>query len=221
MKQIVAAAVALIGALLTPGAALASVTPSAYCIDRDYYLRGISAWDLPGLPVHLTGDARLCIAGGVPSQPVAALAVVPDGEEGYWSLGEAGEVKARGGARFLGEVPAGTAGRVVDIAASPTGRGYWLVAADGGVFAFGDATFFGSAASVVLAEPVVAISAMPTGGGYVLASRDGGVFAYGDAPYLGSPSVYHPVLPVVDIALTGSGRGYWLITSVLPWPLER
>jgi len=30
------------------------------------------------------------------------------------------------------------------------GRGYWLVASDGGVFAFGDATFFGSAATLAL-----------------------------------------------------------------------
>ena len=33
---------------------------------------------------------------------------------------------------------------IVGIAATPTGRGYWLVSADGGVFAFGDAAFFGN-----------------------------------------------------------------------------
>lgn len=32
---------------------------------------------------------------------------------------------------------------VVGIAATPTGQGYWLVCADGGVFAFGDAQFHG------------------------------------------------------------------------------
>jgi hypothetical protein len=30
------------------------------------------------------------------------------------------------------------------MAPTPGGRGYWLVAADGGVFAFGDARFCGS-----------------------------------------------------------------------------
>jgi hypothetical protein len=30
------------------------------------------------------------------------------------------------------------------MAASPTARGYWFVAADGGVFGFGDARFYGS-----------------------------------------------------------------------------
>ena len=33
---------------------------------------------------------------------------------------------------------------IVGIASTPTGRGYWLVAADGGVFAFGDATYLGN-----------------------------------------------------------------------------
>lgn len=33
---------------------------------------------------------------------------------------------------------------IVGIAATPSGKGYWLVAADGGVFAFGDAGWFGN-----------------------------------------------------------------------------
>jgi hypothetical protein len=30
------------------------------------------------------------------------------------------------------------------MAASPSGNGYWIVAADGGVFSYGDAPFYGS-----------------------------------------------------------------------------
>lgn len=33
---------------------------------------------------------------------------------------------------------------VIGMAATPTGKGYWLVCADGGVFTFGDAEFFGN-----------------------------------------------------------------------------
>ena len=33
---------------------------------------------------------------------------------------------------------------IVGMAATPTGKGYWLVAGDGGVFTFGDAHFYGS-----------------------------------------------------------------------------
>ena len=35
---------------------------------------------------------------------------------------------------------------VVSAVATPSGEGYWLVAADGGVFCFGDAVFRGSPA---------------------------------------------------------------------------
>jgi hypothetical protein len=57
----------------------------------------------------------------------------------------------------------------VDITMTPSGMGCWLVAADGGVFSFGDAGFFGSAVGFGSAEqPIAAIAASPEGGGYWL-----------------------------------------------------
>jgi hypothetical protein len=47
------------------------------------------------------------------------------------------------------------------MAATPDGKGYWLVAADGAVFPFGDAEGAGSAAGTTLAQPVVGIEAKP------------------------------------------------------------
>jgi hypothetical protein len=44
---------------------------------------------------------------------------------------------------------------IVGMAPSPTNRGYWLVASDGGIFAFGDAPFVGSAGGQALSAPVV------------------------------------------------------------------
>ena len=44
------------------------------------------------------------------------------------------------------------------MAASLDGRGYWLVASDGGVFSFGDARFYGSTGGQVLNRPMVGIS---------------------------------------------------------------
>ena len=41
------------------------------------------------------------------------------------------------------------------------GAGYVMAGADGGVFAFGDATFPGSLATTTLAAPVVAVAASP------------------------------------------------------------
>ena len=43
--------------------------------------------------------------------------------------------------------------------ATPDGNGYWLVAADGGVFSFGDSPFEGSMAGTALAGPVVGVAA--------------------------------------------------------------
>jgi hypothetical protein len=75
---------------------------------------------------------------------------------------------------------------VVGIAATADGKGYWLVASDGGVFTFGDAGFYGSMGGQPLNQPMVAIAGNPDGTGYWTASADGGVFSFGDAPYRGS-----------------------------------
>ncbi|HEX5925139.1 MAG TPA: hypothetical protein VFY45_15005, partial [Baekduia sp.] len=53
--------------------------------------------------------------------------------------------------------------------ADPDGSGYWLVASDGGVFAF-DAPFYGSAGALRLTDPVVGMAASPNGQGYWLAA---------------------------------------------------
>ncbi len=71
------------------------------------------------------------------------------------------------------------------MAATPSGNGYWLVAKDGGVFTFGDATFNGSASGQSNA-PVVGIVPTSNGGGYWLGAQDGGLFTFGNAPFNGS-----------------------------------
>jgi hypothetical protein len=47
---------------------------------------------------------------------------------------------------------------IVAMAATTDGYGYWLVGADGGVFAFGDAPFDGSTAQIRLAAPIRGIA---------------------------------------------------------------
>ena len=75
---------------------------------------------------------------------------------------------------------------VVGMAATPDGGGYWLVASDGGVFAYGDAQFYGSTGSITLNKPIIGLIPTLDGGGYWLIASDGGVFAYGDAKFYGS-----------------------------------
>ena len=89
---------------------------------------------------------------------------------------------------------------VVGMAATPTGGGYWEVAADGGVFAFGNATYYGSMGSKHLNDPIVGMAAAPTGHGYWLAASDGGIFAFGSALFHGSKGGQPLNAPVVGIA---------------------
>jgi hypothetical protein len=77
------------------------------------------------------------------------------------------------------------------------------VAADGGVFAFGDAAFFGSTGAVHLVQPIVGMASTPTGRGYWLVAADGGVFAFGDAAFFGSTGAVHLVQPIVGDASVG------------------
>ena len=83
-----------------------------------------------------------------------------------------------------------------------------MVAADGGIFNYGTAGFFGSAGGLKLNKPVVGISATPDGKGYWLTASDGGVFNYGDAKFLGSAGgikLNQPVVGMGSVGITTSG----------------
>ena len=75
---------------------------------------------------------------------------------------------------------------LVGAAATPDGGGYWEVAADGGIFSFGDAAFHGSMGGLPLNAPIVGMAATPDGGGYWEVAADGGIFSFGDAAFHGS-----------------------------------
>jgi hypothetical protein len=51
---------------------------------------------------------------------------------------------------------------VLGITPTPDGGGYWEVASDGGIFAFGDAPFYGSMGGQRLDAPVVGIARIGT-----------------------------------------------------------
>jgi hypothetical protein len=71
------------------------------------------------------------------------------------------------------------------------------VASDGGVFAFGNAKFYGSMGGKHLNSPIVSILVTPNDGGYTLIAADGGVFNFGDAGFYGSMGNHHLNAPVV------------------------
>jgi len=76
----------------------------------------------------------------------------------------------------------------VAIVPTKSGQGYYIVFADGGVFAYGDAVYRGSMGGEDLHAPVVSAACTPSGDGYWLVAADGGVFCFGDAGFLGTPA---------------------------------
>ncbi len=106
-----------------------------------------------------------------------------------------------------------------EVTGTPSGglAGYWLAGADGAVYPFGDAVYYGSLRSegVVPSAPVVAIAATPDGKGYWLAGADGAVYPFGDGRYAGDArgmvAASDPVRVILSASEAG-GSGYVLVT---------
>jgi hypothetical protein len=121
-------------------------------------------------------------------------------------------VNAFGNAPSLGQ-PSLINQPVTGMARTPSGKGYWLAAADGGVFSYGNAPFYGSAGSIPLQSPVIGMTSTPDGRGYWMLAADGGIFTYGNAKFYGSTGAMRLNAPVVGMATTPTGRGYWLVAA--------
>jgi hypothetical protein len=95
------------------------------------------------------------------------------------------------------------------------GDGYWVVAPNGSVQAFGAAQLYGdarlSASSTGASAPIVASARTPSGHGYWLTAASGAVFSFGDAHFYGGMNGVALNSPIVGMAATPSGRGYILL----------
>jgi hypothetical protein len=98
-------------------------------------------------------------------------------------------------------------------AGTATGQGVWVATTDGRIYAFGDATSFGSLAGHRLNKPIVGMTPTTTGKGYWLVASDGGIFSFGDAAFHGSTGAMRLNQPIVGMAATPTGAGYWLVAS--------
>ncbi|KJF18003.1 NHL repeat-containing protein [Acidithrix ferrooxidans] len=106
-----------------------------------------------------------------------------------------------------------TQNSVHELVTRSTPGGYRFASSDGGVFSYGDASYYGGAASMKLNKPIVGIASTPDGKGYWLVAADGGVFSYGDASYYGGAASMKLNQPIVGILATPYGGGYWLIAQ--------
>ena len=159
------------------------------------------------------------------NQPVVGMTTTQD-QGGYWLVASDGGIFSYGDATFYGSTGSLKLNKpVVGMAATPyvpgangapakpAGLGYWLVASDGGIFSYGDATFYGSTGSLKLNQPIVGMTPTPDGKGYWLVASDGGIFSYGDAVFYGSTGSMKLNQPIVGMAATPDGKGYWLVAS--------
>jgi uncharacterized protein YkwD len=102
---------------------------------------------------------------------------------------------------------------IVGMARTRSGRGYWLVASDGGIFSFGDARFHGSTGAMHLARPIVGMARTASGNGYWLVASDGGIFSFGDAHFYGSGRGAGLTRPVVSMSVGPGGAGYYMVAA--------
>jgi hypothetical protein len=163
--------------------------------------------------VFAFGDANL--RGQLFPLPATAvgLAGTPSGQ-GYWVATADAQVFAFGDAVLhaatgaglpaagAGAGPPKAAAPTVAIAASPDGKGYWLLGRDGGVFSFG-VPFHGSVAERQPYDGAVSLEATPSGAGYYVAGADGSVFAFGDGDRRREHGPGGP--GVVDVAFRPTG----------------
>src|SRR5665213_745167 len=183
---------------------------SAFLFDQVQYTAGrISSFALRFVcsGTVLGVEIRGALASGVvPSTP----------HQGYYAYESTGFISPYGNDAFLsylGDLSATPLNQpIVGMAQTPDGGGYWLVAADGGIFAFGDAGFHGSMGGTLLNKPIVGMAANPTGG-YWLVASGGGIFAFGGAQFFGSTGDLVLNKPVVGMTATTDGRGYWFVAS--------
>ncbi|HEX4127065.1 MAG TPA: hypothetical protein VHX67_05755, partial [Acidimicrobiales bacterium] len=142
------------------------------------------------------------------------IMMASDPTGGYWTVSPAGAVTTHGVAPALGSPALSNlhlTQPIVGMAATPSGKGYWLVASDGGIFSYGDAQFYGSTGAIHLNKPIVGMAATSDGGGYWLVASDGGIFNYGDAPFYGSTGAIRLNMPIVGMSPTPDGNGYFLV----------
>jgi len=157
-------------------------------------------------------------------RPVVGITPTKD-RGGYWLVASDGGTFAFGDAGFYGSIPglglnpAGSGlphslnAPIVGMVPAADGQGYFVVASDGGVFAFGPgASFAGSCPGIGgCSGPAVSVIPDASGNGYWLFTATGNVYTFGDAPYLGATG--NVGSPVTSAVRTPDGRGYWVLVA--------
>lgn len=152
----------------------------------------------------------------------------PPNTQGYYLLDESGALYTLGGygswfkdnAPYLGAPNQGNVinyptHRAVQVEIfRPTRFGYWILASNGGVFTYGDAPFFGSAAGLMCGScTAVAMASTPTGLGYWILDSNGGLYSFGDAIFHGNGFGLIGAGDARGLAAPPTGTGYWMVNG--------
>jgi hypothetical protein len=180
----------------------------------------LQGFGLEHAAISIGGTAAQVVAAG----PTSVTIVVPTGTgtaslQGTNDFGTGSQV-----ASFTYTPPSGTPVVVNTPPLSTPQHGYWLVGADGGIFSYGDANFYGSTGNLHLNRPVVGITPTADRGGYWLVATDGGIFAFGDSGFYGSipglgisPAGTRTArslnAPIVGMVPSTNGGGYFMVAS--------
>ncbi len=154
-------------------------------------------------------------------RPVVGITPTSD-RGGYWLVASDGGIFAFGDAGFHGSIPgsgltpAGSGlphslnAPIVGMVPSTDGGGYFMVASDGGVFAFGDARFEGSCPGIGgCSGAAVAVVPDASGNGYWVVTSTGSVYPFGDAVDYGAPGSQSSA--ITSAVATPNGGGYWIL----------
>jgi hypothetical protein len=207
--------------MATPAAAAARPSATAHTTSNGYWLVGSDGG------IFNYGSAGFYGSTGsmVLQRPVVGMVTTPTGN-GYWLTATDGGVFSFGQTQFYGSLPglgfkpfgSGLPNAlvlpVVGMVPSHDDNGYFMVAADGGIFAFGDAKFEGSCYDIGgCTQNGLAVAVMPdaTGNGYWVVSSLGSVYGFGDAPYLGAPPPSFG--SIASAVATPDGKGYVILNS--------
>jgi hypothetical protein len=191
--------------------------PAAASIQHGYWLVGSDGG------IFTFGAAQFYGSTGALTLQRPVVGITPTANDGgYWLVASDGGIFSFGAAGYYGSIPglgfapAGSTNPkrlnapIVGMVPSADGAGYFMVASDGGVFAFGDAKFEGSCPGIGgCSGAAVAVMPDASGNGYWLVTATGHVYAFGDAVYYGAPG---PQAVAVTAAVrTNDGAGYWLL----------
>ena len=195
----------------------ASFTDSFVPSQRGYWLVGSDGG------IFSFGSAQFYGSTGSLHLQRPVVGIVPTADHGgYWLDASDGGVFAYGDTQYYGSIPglglhpAGSGlpnslnAPIVGMVPSIDDNGYFMVASDGGVFAFGDAHFAGSCPGIGgCSGAAVAVMPDASGNGYWLVTYTGSVYTFGDAPDFGAPGHGN----VTSAVASPDGLGYQVLLS--------